>query len=714
MASSLVQLHKVEIRNCAMMKKIITEERVEEAATYRIVFPVLKVIVLESLHSLTSIYSGTGILGIPSLEEIGIDNCPNLKTFISSFLSEHIPISVNKGQEYRPRERDNDISTAPFLNCKVAFPNMKRLRMEWNDVMEVIQNGQFRAEYFYSLEGLALTRFPCDYVDFPSHFLQRFINLKELVVRDASFKEIVLYEGKDVESHIRAQLKILELSKLPKLMHLSKEGSQTCNIFQKLETLRVLECGMLKILIPSTLNFQCLTTLEVSNCHGLINLMTSSTAKYLVHLTSMSVTGCNMIEEIIASKENEHTRAGDCPFISEEDDGGYWEEDLNSTVRKLFVEMGDGAAQSKLLSIPKQPTLTCEAKADGNAPSAVSERRATEDLHFTRTPEARRDISPVVETIPRTKQNRINGVILEPKITQLASRYLDFHAASSDKDSKQGQSSSNAMDSKAQISLQAQKDSQTSDNGETSLANASPTISVQQSNRVLVSRSTSAEQVSMLTYTSLANRTSSQELTFDTASSSNTPGSLKPHGVSFEIYRCSIDLLKEILIKSPAEVAISADRLLLLSSLKNLRNCPFLNYQQQNIIQLYAENFDTLVTCHPFEEQKIDWTSSIKSSIEDHKRGLAELDICDEDISSKISRLEAEKDALNKRLQEIQEEEDLIRRDKESLHAQRIIRKGKLKIQMDALLEAHRHQRETEGSASHVNENWAKFRSLFA
>ncbi|KAG5232518.1 disease resistance NBS-LRR family protein [Salix suchowensis] len=418
----------LKIHNCSSLRDlftpsmasalIITEERVEEAATYRIIFPVLKVIVLESLHSLTSIYSGTGILGIPSLEEIGIDNCPNLKTFISSFLSEHIPISVNnKEQEYRLRERDNDISTAPFLNCKVAFPNMKKLRMEWNDVMEVIQNGQFRAEYFYNLEVLHSRASP--------------------VTIDASFKEIVLYEGKEVESHFRAQLKTLELSKLPKLVHLSKEGSRTCNIFHKLETLRVLECGMLKILIPSTLHFQCLTTLEVSNCHGLINLMTSSTAKYLVHLTSMSVTECKMIEEIIASKENEVANeiifqkletlrlrclpslacfhSGKCAslfhlwktvLLSEEDDEGCWEEDLNSTVRKLFVEMGDGAAQSELLSIPKQATLTCEAKADGNGPSA----RYTEDFHFTRTSEARRDISPVVQTIPRTKQNRIRGV----------------------------------------------------------------------------------------------------------------------------------------------------------------------------------------------------------------------------------------------------------------------------------------------------------------
>ncbi|KAJ6876885.1 hypothetical protein NC651_029794 [Populus alba x Populus x berolinensis] len=409
------------------------------------------------------------------------------------------------------------------------------------------------------------------------------------------------------------------------------------------------------------------------------------------------------LEELSLSGENPTTSIIWCCQLPEK----YYSAVAFPNMKKLRVEWNDvmeddGAAQSELLSIPKESTLAREAKADGKASSAVSERRASENLHLTGTSEARKDICPVFETLPRIKQNRIKGVLLEPKIAQLASRYQDFHAASNDKDSRQGQSSSTPMDSKAQISLQEQTDSQAPDNDETSLANAIPTISVQQSYRVLVSRATSVEQVSMLTSTSLTNRTSSQELTFDTASSSNTPsGYLKSCGVSFEIYRCSIDLLKELLMKSPAEVATSADRLLLLSSLKNLKNCPFLNYQQQKIIQLYAENFNTLVTSHPFDAQKIDWTSSIKSSIEDHKRRLAELDISDEDMTSKISRLKAEKDALNKRLQEIQEEEDHFRRNKERLHAQRIIRNGRLEIQIGALLEAQRHGRETKGRASH-------------
>ncbi|XP_022723803.1 uncharacterized protein LOC111280652 [Durio zibethinus] len=46
--------------------------------------------------------------------------------------------------------------------------------------------------------------------------------------------------------------------------------------------------------------FKNLTYLQVSNCHGLKNLLTLSTAKSMVVLTEMSITDCQMIEEIIA------------------------------------------------------------------------------------------------------------------------------------------------------------------------------------------------------------------------------------------------------------------------------------------------------------------------------------------------------------------------------------------------------------------------------
>jgi hypothetical protein len=45
--------------------------------------------------------------------------------------------------------------------------------------------------------------------------------------------------------------------------------------------------------------------LEVSKCNGLASLMSSSTAKNLVQLTSMSVVECETIEVVVANDENE-------------------------------------------------------------------------------------------------------------------------------------------------------------------------------------------------------------------------------------------------------------------------------------------------------------------------------------------------------------------------------------------------------------------------
>lgn len=139
--------------------------------------------------------------------------------------------------------------------------------------------------------------------------------------------------------------------------------------------------------------------------------------------------------------------------------------------------------------------------------------------------------------------------------------------------------------------------------------------------------------------------TSSSQL----ASSSTTRmESRESSGVSFETYSYSLALIKKLLKKSPAEVAISADRLLLLSCLKNLKNCHFLNSQQLELIHVCIESFNTLVTSHLFYEQTVDWTSAITFCIEDEKREIAELKTSYEDLISKTGTLSAEKEALKK------------------------------------------------------------------
>ena len=142
------------------------------------------------------------------------------------------------------------------------------------------------------------------------------------------------------------------------------------------------------------MSFGNLSTLEVSKCGRLMNLMTISTAESLVNLERMNVTDCKMIQQIIQQVGEvekdcivfsqlkylglhclsslksfcmgnkalefpclEQVIVEECPKmkifsqgvlhtpklrrlqLTEEDDEGRWEGNLNSTIQKLFVEM---------------------------------------------------------------------------------------------------------------------------------------------------------------------------------------------------------------------------------------------------------------------------------------------------------------------------------------------------------------------------------------
>lgn len=449
-------------------------------------------------------------------------------------------------------------------------------------------------------------------------------------------------------------------------------------------------------------------------------------------------------------------------------DSVHWAHDLNATIHKLFIEMSDRVVRSKLLSLPNEPTQ------DKNGQHTGSEGQASENLHVTEYPDGTKEYPPVSQKAFNTKEHVIKS---EPEIIQLASRYEESLTASNDEEESSSTLTDsevqiNQYDEKPPVNDNNEAPEDHADPIQAQELRAhtgiGPQISqqVQQASQETEKRDTipsspaaPVEQVLVRTSASLTNSTSSQELMLTTASqptieipsisvtktrpalnfesvfasmeqlinsspesssqlasSSNShTESPKSSSVSFEeTYSYSMALIKRILRKSPVEVAISADRLLLLSSLKNLRNCPFLNSQQLEIIQFYLENFETLVTSHPFYEQKIDWTKVVKFCIEDDKRGITELKTSYEELTRKINILSAEKEALSKKLREIEEEEDHIRANMEGLYAQLVSQKGKLETNMNALAEAVRQERETADRACNIDRYWAKLQGLFA
>ncbi|KHG29982.1 hypothetical protein F383_36082 [Gossypium arboreum] len=163
-----------------------------------------------------------------------------------------------------------------------TFPLLDELTLKTNDMVKGICDGQLSLQCFQNLKLLNLQFFPGTSTTLPYSFIRSLPMLHKLVIDNASICQIAQSEGlSDEKRHTSAfyQLKELSLSQLPEL------------------TLKTFE--------PSLLSFKNLTTLEVSRCHGFINLIACSTAKCLTLLERLSVDDCEMIEEIIACEAEE-------------------------------------------------------------------------------------------------------------------------------------------------------------------------------------------------------------------------------------------------------------------------------------------------------------------------------------------------------------------------------------------------------------------------
>lgn len=120
----------------------------------------------------------------------------------------------------------------------------------------------------------------------------------------------VQYEGMvGVEEHagILSSLRELKLFDLPNLMYLWEESTHPCKAYKNLYTLEVGRCGRLKNLVPSSVSFQNLVNLMVTECHGMECLLTSSTAKSMTKLKIMSISGCQQMKRITSNGEEGDT-----------------------------------------------------------------------------------------------------------------------------------------------------------------------------------------------------------------------------------------------------------------------------------------------------------------------------------------------------------------------------------------------------------------------
>ena len=264
--------------------------------------------------------------------------------------------------------------------------------MDHNKDTKICQE-QFSVNSFPILRVLDVSGYGDILVVIPSFMLQELHNLEELNVDEcSSVKEVFQLEGLDEESQAKwlGRLRRIWLCDLPRLTHLWKENNQQGPYLHSLERLQVCNCDRLIQLLPSSISFQNLATLDVWSCGSLRGLISPMVAENLVKLKTLQIGESDMMEEVVSNEGGEatyeitfcklqHMELLDLPNLTSFNSGGYilsfpslehilvkkcpnmkifsssllntpklervkvgdyewhWQEDLNTTIKSLFI-----------------------------------------------------------------------------------------------------------------------------------------------------------------------------------------------------------------------------------------------------------------------------------------------------------------------------------------------------------------------------------------
>ncbi|XP_028789183.1 uncharacterized protein LOC114745199 [Neltuma alba] len=293
-AMHATQLESISIKYAWNLKYIVSGEGPMDSPV-KFALNQLTSVVFWSLFQLEGFFAGNHSLLHPLLREIDIRQCWKLKLFKTESSS---------GKEEVFHSKHQISLQQPLFALEEVLCNLEMLALNNEDASMILQ-GQFSRKHFNKLKSLRLANFEDDHANFPYWFLQNITTVDDLLVELSSFREIFKEEistDDKGKSKSGARLKTLSLCHLDDLQHICTEGFRIDPVLEVLEYLQVFDCSSLKHLAPSSATFHHLTYLEVENCNGLLHLITSSTARSLVKLTTMKITKCNSLEQVVAEE----------------------------------------------------------------------------------------------------------------------------------------------------------------------------------------------------------------------------------------------------------------------------------------------------------------------------------------------------------------------------------------------------------------------------
>lgn len=196
MASGLVQLERIGIRNCALMDEIVVNKGTE--AETEVMFHKLKHLALVCLPRLASFHLGYCTIKLPSLECVLVQECPQMKTFSQGV------VSTPKLRKVVQKEFGDSVHWAHDLNATIhkLFIEMsdrvvrsKLLSLPNEPTQD--KNGQHTGSEGQASENLHVTEYPDGTKEYPP-VSQKAFNTKEHVIK--SEPEIIQLASRYEES----------------------------------------------------------------------------------------------------------------------------------------------------------------------------------------------------------------------------------------------------------------------------------------------------------------------------------------------------------------------------------------------------------------------------------------------------------------------------------------------------------------------------------
>ncbi|XP_028239487.1 uncharacterized protein LOC114418378 isoform X3 [Glycine soja] len=275
-AKDVPKLEYMSVRRCDGIVEIVACQDGSETNTEQLVFPELTYMNLNGLRSIQHFYRGRHPIECPKLKKLEVDECnKKLKTF---------------GTGERSNEEDEAVMSAEKI-----FPNLEFLDIHFDEAQKWLLSNTVKHR-MHRLKELRLTE--VNDGERLCQILYRMPNLEKLLLWEAKH---LLKESSESRLGTVLQLKELVLSS----SEIKDIGFEREPVLQRLELLSLSECHKLRNLAPPSVSLAYLTNLNVKYCKGLRNLMASSTAKSLVQLKSMTISGCDELEEIVSNEGNE-------------------------------------------------------------------------------------------------------------------------------------------------------------------------------------------------------------------------------------------------------------------------------------------------------------------------------------------------------------------------------------------------------------------------